>query len=80
MIHASSGFYITKISLNSLYRLMVNHVWVSIYKLQTCKLTNPDEKKMVSKFGDKFVFPVFQGYKLIPFVYRQEVTTSQVPK
>lgn len=44
MIHASSRFYITKISLNSLYQLMVNHVWVSIYKLQTCKLTNPDEK------------------------------------
>lgn len=45
MIHVSSGFYITKISLNSLYQLMVNHVWVSIYKLQTCKLTNPDKKK-----------------------------------
>lgn len=79
MIHVSSGFYITKIPLNSLYLLTVNHVWVSIYKLQTYILTNPDEKKMVSKFGGKFVFPVFQGYKLIPFVYRQEVTNSQEP-
>lgn len=80
MNHVSGGFYITKIPLNSLSRLMVNHVWVFIHKLKTCILTNPNEKKMVSKFGGKFVFPVFQGCKLISFVYREEATNSQVPK
>lgn len=61
MIHVSSGFYITKIPLNFLYLLMVNHVWVSIYKLQTYILTNPDEKKWFPNLEANLCFLCFRG-------------------
>lgn len=61
MIHVSSGFYITKIPLNSLSRLMVNHVWVSIHKLQTCILTNPDEKEWFPNLEANLCALCFRG-------------------